>query len=55
MSDILVTFKNLLSQFRSSPMKLSVLWGGGQEDLKNVCTVVMRYISNGDDYQSSKI
>ena len=45
MPEILVTFKNLLSQFRSSPMKLSALWGGGgggvgQEDLKKVCTVV---------------
>ena len=56
MPEILVTFKNLLSQFRSSPMKLLVLWdGGGQEDLKKVCTVVMRYTSNGNDYQSSYI
>ena len=55
MPEILVTFKNLLSQFRSSPMKLSVLWGGGQEDLKKVCTVVMRYTSTGDDYQPSYI
>ena len=29
--------------------------GWGQEDLKKVCTVVMGYTSNGDDYQSSYI
>ena len=56
MPEILVAFKNLLSKFRNSPMKLSALgWGGGgggEENLKKVCTVVMRYTSNGDDYQS---
>ena len=55
MPEILVTFKNSLSQLRSSPMKLSALRGGEKEDLKKVCTIAMGYTSNGDDYQSSHI
>ena len=55
MPEILATFKNSLSQLRSSPMKLSALRGGGKEDLKKVCTIAMGYISNGYDYQSSYI
>ena len=45
MPEILVTFKNSLSQLRSSPMKLLALRGGGKEDLKKVCTVAMGYVT----------